>query len=166
MPCQSPPKQVPVASPIEPAFLSMSQQSQLNMAPNSTTINQQSQQQQGPPQLPGPPGQGGPTQGQGQAKKQSGPAVQARNGYNEKAMAEIRNSLRPFEQADQPFKSVNSNGVLSESMYRETIQTLMSMGLDEVRSILEYFEYGGLKLPLCFNYSTNLSKNQSIGLVA
>ena len=132
MPCRSP-KQVPVASPIEPAFLSMSQQSQLNMAPNSTTINQQSQQQ-GPPQLQGPPGQGGPAQGQGQAKKQTGPA---RNGYNEKAMAEIRNSLRPFEQADQPFKSVNSNGVLSESMYRETIQTLMSMGLDEVRHIFE-----------------------------
>ena len=154
MPCQSPPKQVPVASPIEPAFLSMSQQSQLNMAPNSTTINQQSQQQ-GPPQVQGPlgqgpPSQGGPAQGQGQAKKQSGPAVQARNGYNEKAMAEIRNSLRPFEQADQPFKSVNSNGVLSESMYRETIQTLMSMGLDEVRSILQHYpiEYGSLKLPI------------------
>ena len=86
----------------------------------------------------------------------------ARSGYNAKAMAEIRNSLRPYEDSNptniqlnmanlvgmqtgsitvntgpsgvRPVSSL-STGSSSNSNYSDCIQSLMNLGFDEVRNI-------------------------------
>ena len=66
-----------------------------------------------------------------------GPVKKARSGYNAKAMAEIRNSLRPFEESSgQPngvqLLGAGSSRPLSSLSYNECIQTLVNLGFDEV----------------------------------
>ena len=86
----------------------------------------------------------------------------ARSGYNAKAMAEIRNSLRPYEDSNptniqlnmanlvgmqtgsitvntgpsgvRPVSSL-STGSSSNSNYSDCIQSLMNLGFDEVRNV-------------------------------
>ena len=96
---------------------------------------------------PGPAGMGQPTamnsvtnnatDGQAKAKKTS-----RTNGYRAKELAEIRNSLRPFEQGDQQLRTISSlstesstNSVCSDGFpsVQEALQKLTLMGYDEVR---------------------------------
>ena len=86
----------------------------------------------------------------------------ARSGYNAKAMAEIRNSLRPYEDSNPTNVQLNmanlvgmqtgsitvntgpsgvrpvsslSTGSSSNSNYSDCIQSLMNLGFDEVRNV-------------------------------
>lgn len=123
MPCRSP-QTVSVAQPTP--YLSMSQQ---HPSLNGGMSQQPSQQ---PPQLtPQQIQQNSQQQQQQQNKQKTAPS------YNEKAMAVIRNSLRPFEQADQPLRPVSSlsTGSSNNSNYSDCIHTLMNMGFDEVSRI-------------------------------
>ena len=72
-----------------------------------------------------------------------GPVKKARSGYNAKAMAEIRNSLRPFEESSGQPNGQLVNGAsqllgaasgrpLSSLSYNECIQALVNLGFDEV----------------------------------
>ena len=64
-------------------------------------------------------------------KKPSG----LRDLYTEKALADIKNSLRPYEAADgQPLRPVSSlsTGSSNNSDYSNIILSLMNMGFDEV----------------------------------
>ena len=70
-------------------------------------------------------------QQQQNGKKPSG----LRDLYTEKALADIKNSLRPYEAADgQPLRPVSSlsTGSSNNSDYSNIILSLMSMGFDEV----------------------------------
>ena len=60
-----------------------------------------------------------------------------RDGYKENALAQIRNSLRPFEQADQPLRPVSSmsTGSSNNSVYSDVYQNMLSRGYDEVRPL-------------------------------
>ena len=78
------------------------------------------------------------TDGQAKAKKTS-----RTNGYRAKELAEIRNSLRPFEQGDQQLRTISSlstesstNSVCSDGFpsVQEALQKLTLMGYDEVGS--------------------------------
>ena len=91
----------------------------------------------------------------------------ARSGYNAKAMAEIRNSLRPYEDSNPAIGQLNnvnlvgmqnssitisagptgvrpvsslSTGSSSNSNYSDCIQSLIHLGFDEVRNIY-YISY-------------------------
>ncbi len=134
MPCRSP-QTVSVAQPTP--YLSMSQQQLPQLQPsqllNGGSAGVVSQQQQLQQQLQAPPPAAAPPVPQAQQNGSKKPV--AREGYNEKAMAVIRNSLRPFEQADQPLMrpvSSMSTGSSNNSNYSDCIQSLMSMGFDEV----------------------------------
>ena len=81
----------------------------------------------------------------------------ARSGYNAKAMAEIRNSLRPYEDSNPTIGQLNmgnlgsitisagptgvrpvsslSTGSSSNSNYSDCIASLINLGFDEVRNI-------------------------------
>ena len=100
---------------------------------------------QGPPgpggqALQGPPGSGG--QDQAVAAKAASAKKASRNGYRAKELAEIRNSLRPFEQADVQLRTVSSlstesstNSVSSTdgfSSVQEALTRLNHCGYDEV----------------------------------
>ena len=88
----------------------------------------------------------------------------ARSGYNAKAMAEIRNSLRPYEDSNPTNVQLNmanlvgmqtgsitvntgpsgvrpvsslSTGSSSNSNYSDCIQSLMNLGFDEVRNVFQ-----------------------------
>ena len=70
-------------------------------------------------------------QNQQNGKKPSG----LRDLYTEKALADIKNSLRPYEAADgQPLRPVSSlsTGSSNNSDYSNIILSLMNMGFDEV----------------------------------
>ena len=70
-------------------------------------------------------------QQQQNGKKPSG----LRDLYTEKALADIKNSLRPYEAADgQPLRPVSSlsTGSSNNSDYSNIILSLMNMGFDEV----------------------------------
>ena len=68
----------------------------------------------------------------------NGGIKKARSGYNAKAMAEIRKELRAFEDV-QPSAAaavnlISSSGrPVSNAAYNECIQTLVTLGFDEVR---------------------------------
>ena len=79
------------------------------------------------------------TDGQAKAKKTS-----RTNGYRAKELAEIRNSLRPFEQGDQQLRTISSlstesstNSVCSDGFpsVQEALQKLSLMGYEEVNTI-------------------------------
>ena len=90
--------------------------------------------------LQGPPGSG--AQDQGVAAKAASAKKASRNGYRAKELAEIRNSLRPFEQADVQLRTVSSlstesstNSVSSTdgfSSVQEALTRLNHCGYDEV----------------------------------
>lgn len=143
MPCRSP-QTVSVAQPT--TYLSMSQQQQ-HFSTGPPVMVSQSQLQPPPPPLPPTPSSQQSQQQQQQTAQQQSSQQQsqqngnkkpvAREGYNEKAMAVIRNSLRPFEQADQPLRPVSALSTGSSSgnnnIYSDCIQSLQSMGIEEVR---------------------------------
>ena len=126
---------------------------------SNTGLQQQSSAGNGaPPAIgPAPSGTSVPV-GPGNGPKK------ARSGYNAKAMAEIRNSLRPYEDNNPPIGQLNmgnlagmqnvvpmtvsvagpagvrpvsslSTGSSSNSNYSDCIQSLMNMGFDEVRQL-------------------------------
>ncbi|CAB4056206.1 LATS1_2 [Lepeophtheirus salmonis] len=71
-----------------------------------------------------------------------------RSGYNAKAMAEIRNSLRPFEQQDLPrpvssLSTTTSCSSSNNSVYNDSIQCLVNMGFDEELSSRALVQCGG-----------------------
>ena len=74
-------------------------------------------------------------------QQQNGKRPALRDQYTEKALADIKNSLKPFEAADgQPLRPVSSlsTGSSTNSVYSDSLlhlqQQLMSMGYDEVSS--------------------------------
>ena len=126
----------------------------------STKMSNTGLQQQGsvgngaPPAMVPAAGGASVTVGSGNGPKK------ARSGYNAKAMAEIRNSLRPYEDSNPTNGQLNmanlvgmqtgsitvnsgptgvrpvsslSTGSSSNSNYSDCIQSLMNLGFDEVR---------------------------------
>lgn len=151
MPCRSP-QTVSVAQPTP--YLSMSQQHFTGQQPQPVMVSQL--QPQPPPPLPPTPSSQQAQQSAQQSSQQSqqngnagGKKQVAREGYNEKAMAVIRNSLRPFEQADQPLRPVSALSTGSSSgnnnIYSDCIQSLQSMGIEEVRTMLIFYNFS----PVC-----------------
>ena len=127
MPCRSP----PVAQP----YLSMAQQSNgIGVPPPPTQPKKQ---------VAMPVSAAGPVPASGQ------PAQPARNGYNERAMAEIKNSLSSYEKANgtvRPMRPVSalSTGSSTNSAYSsDYVQCLALAGgglvLDEVRNCFNIF---------------------------
>ena len=127
----------------------------------STKMSNTGLQQQGsvgngaPPAMVPAAGGGSVTVGSGNGPKK------ARSGYAAKAMAEIRNSLRPYEDSNPTNGQLNmanlvgmqtgsitvntgpsgvrpvsslSTGSSSNSNYSDCIQSLMNLGFDEVRN--------------------------------
>ena len=106
---------------------------------NSQQLSQQSSQQQVVSAVgPQPPPLPLQLATQQHAQQQNGKKSTLRDNYTEKALADIKNSLRPYESADgQPLRPVSSlsTGSSTNSVYSDCIQTLMSMGFDEVRLV-------------------------------
>ena len=74
-------------------------------------------------------------QQQNAQQQQNGKKPMLRDLYTEKALADIKNSLRPYEAADgQPLRPVSSlsTGSSNNSDYSNIILSLMNMGFDEV----------------------------------
>ena len=122
---------------------------------------------------PGPGGMGQPTamnsvtnngtDGQAKAKKTS-----RTNGYRAKELAEIRNSLRPFEQGDQQLRTISSlstesstNSVCSDtpcfSSVQEALHRLSQLGIDEVILAVFLLRQTLISRPLKLIIATNFS---------
>ena len=127
----------------------------------STKMSNTGLQQQGSAGNGAPPAMGPAAGGASVPVGPGNGPKKARSGYNEKAMAQIRNSLRPYEDNNPPIGQLNmgnlagmqtvpitvsagpagirpvsslSTGSSSNSNYSDCIHSLMNLGFDEVRT--------------------------------